>query len=335
VATLDIILSLYNSAYTVFFAITNLTIFLLLVRQTVNFMFAHEGKRNGSYALITGCDTGFGNATAYELNKRDIHVFAGCLTQESVQKFNDDDNFQGSAFLINVMKKEDIEAAKCMIEDVVKDKGLWCLFNNAGIFEPAPIEWASEEDMRRTVDINLWGSVNVTKAMLPMIKKARGRIVNTTSIAGRVSSPYLAAYTMSKYAFEAFSDSLRYEMKPWNVSVHIIEPGCMITDLYKRVEKRWKGLWENQTQEVHEVYGEDFISRILNETDDVMAKVAGNPKHVVDAYLHAALSTRPQLRYLVGLDAKFMATFSLLPTYVADFVGPYLVKIPQPAGIIA
>jgi len=332
VAILDMIASLYNSTFTIIFAITNLTIFLLLVRKVVNFLLAREEKRNGSYALITGCDSGFGFATAYELNKRDIHVFAACLTRESVQKFNDDDNFKGTAFVMNVTKKEDIEAAKCMIEEVVKEEGLWCLFNNAGIGEPGPIEWLSEEDMLRTIDVNLWGAVNVTKAMLPMLKKARGRIVNTTSAAGRIVFPYLSPYHISKYAFEAFSDSLRYEMKPWGVSVHIIEPGFMKTDILLGLDKRWKGLWDNQTKEVREAYGEEFINRILKSIDKV-SKVAGNPKKVVNAYLHAALSTRPQLRYLVGLDAKIMATIALLPTYMADFLVNF--QEAKPVGRIA
>lgn len=327
----NFISSVYYSTFMILFTIINLLILLIVMQKALNFLFSREEIKNSSYALITGCDTGFGYATTYELNKRGIHVFAACLMQQSVDRFKDDNNFKGTAFLMNVTKKEDIETAKCMIEYEVKDKGLWCLFNNAGVFEPGPIEWMSEEDMRRSTDINLWGAVNVTKAMLPMVKKARGRIINTTSIAGRISTAYWSSYHISKYAFEAFSDSLRYEMKPWGVSVHIIEPGIMQTNIYSQAKKRWKDLWEKQTKEMQEEYGEDFVKDILSTKR--LQNMAGDPKQVVNVYVHAALSTRPQLRYLVGADAKFLAlTMGLLPTYMGDTIYKAVFKPICPHG---
>ena len=94
-----------------------------------------------------------------------------------------------------------------MIEEVIKDSGLWCLINNAGIGHGGLIEWTFAEDFSRVMDVNLWGHVNVTKAMLPFLKRARGRIINMTSLAGRSYSSGMSAYCMSKHAFEAFSDS--------------------------------------------------------------------------------------------------------------------------------
>ena len=94
-----------------------------------------------------------------------------------------------------------------------------------GLF--GPIEWLTDHHFRHTIDVNLMGHINVTKALLPLIKLAGGRVVNISSVLGRVSMPMMAAYHISKYGLEAFSDVLRLEMKPWGVGVHIIEPGLM------------------------------------------------------------------------------------------------------------
>ena len=94
-----------------------------------------------------------------------------------------------------------------------------------------------------------------------MLKIARGRIINTTSVAGRVSLPFMSPYCISKFGFEAFSDALRHEMKPWGVSVHIIEPGFMRTDIYKQVEKQWQVIWDRQPQRVRDAYGDSFIQQ--------------------------------------------------------------------------
>merc|ERR1719392_172013 len=107
----------------------------------------------------------------------------------------------------------------------------------------------------------------------------------------------------------------------------------MPTDLYSRVKNRWQTLWEKQTKETHEFYGEDFINRILGTSEEVLSKLSGNPKHVINAYLHAALSTRPQLRYLVGLDANILVLLlELMPTYIGDIFANVLLKDVLPAG---
>ena len=318
--------------FILFLICTNLFIFFYFLKRLLNVLFGDKEMTSGNI-LITGCDSGFGYATALELNKRNIYVFAGCLTAEGVQRFTDDDNFKGMAFIMNITKKEDINNARNIIEEKVKDKGLSCLLNNAGIYQPGPIEWMSEEDMKNTMDINLWGAVNVTKVMIPLVKKARGRIVNTTSIAGRISAANLGSYCMSKYALEAFSDSLRYEMKPWGISVHIIEPGFHGTDLYTGLQNRWKTLWDIQPDEIQQEYGENFYKDVLTASKAAMSKINSNPEDVINAYLHATLSARPRLRYVVGRDANTIGmALASLPTAMGDFIRYILFKRIIPAA---
>ena len=92
----------------------------------------------------------------------------------------DDDNFKGTAFVMNITNKQHIETTTRMIEEKVRDKGLHIMINNAGIGDLGPIEWMTEDDLRRISDINLWGHINTIKAMLPLVKRAHGRIVNVS-----------------------------------------------------------------------------------------------------------------------------------------------------------
>ena len=122
------------------------------------------------------------------------------------------------------------------------------------------IEWQSVEEMKKIVDINLWGMVSVTKAFLPLLKRTKGRVVNVASTSGRVSTPGLAAYCISKYGVEAFSDSLRNEMRHFGVTVHIIEPGGFKTNI-TNVEKNIQHLdrlWKDLDANTKECYGIEF-----------------------------------------------------------------------------
>jgi len=331
---LDTLCSWYDASFSVFFFVINFTLVLTIGCRIMETLLSRESSGHNKHALITGCDTGFGYSTTYELNARGVHVFAACLTADAVQKFNDDDNFKGTAFVMNITNQQDIDQAREMIAEVVGDKGLDILFNNAGVFSPGPIEWQTEDDFKMPMEVNVWGHVKVIKAMLPLVKKCRGRIINTCSIAGRISLGGISSYSMSKYAFEAFSDALRLEMKPWGVSVHIIEPGVMATSLYDQMKRRMLRLWEALPSETKEQFGKAFLDAGLAESETTVSKLAGNPKQVVTSYVHAALSTRPKLRYLIGLDAKFMAFMTMLPTPMGDALQKLIVKPIQPAKAV-
>ena len=139
--------------------------------------------------------------------------------------------------------------------------GLWAVVNNAGIGRPGMIEWETVEQMKRTVDINLWGMVSVTKAFLPLLKRTKGRVVNVASTWGRVAVPGVSAYSISKFGVQAFSDSMRNEVRHFGVTVHIIEPGMFntkIMDSTKNVQYLEK-LWGNLDAETKECYGVEFF----------------------------------------------------------------------------
>ena len=141
--------------------------------------------------------------------------------------------------------------------------GLWAVVNNAGVGFSGLIEWETVKQMKRSVDINLWGMVSVTKAFLPLLKQTKGRVVNVASAWGRVSIPGGTAYSIAKYGVQAFSDALRNEMKRFGVKVHIIEPGRFKTNI-TAAEKNIKyleTLWQNLDADTKESYGIEYYKK--------------------------------------------------------------------------
>ena len=139
---------------------------------------------------------------------------------------------------------------------------LWGIVNNAGTMNHFSwIELENLESMKRMSDVNLWGQVAVAKIFLPLLKRSKGRIVNVSSVSGRLCLPSVMSYSISKYGVEAFSDSLRLEMKNWGISVHIIEPGAFQTEIAKkdRIINNAAQRWGEQDQSIKEEYGEEFL----------------------------------------------------------------------------
>ena len=140
---------------------------------------------------------------------------------------------------------------------------MWAVVNNAGVGYPAPIEWQTLEEMKEVVNVNLWGAVAITKTFLPLLKRARGRIVNVASSAGRLANPGGSAYCISKFGMEAFSDALRNEVRHFGVTVHIIEPGVFKTNISdtERHVQHLDRLWEHLDAETKESYGTEFLEK--------------------------------------------------------------------------
>eukprot|EP00069_Balaena_mysticetus_P001827 bmy_03901T0 len=215
------------------------------------------------YVFITGCDSGFGNLLAMQLVDRGMRVLAACFTEEGAQKLQQDTSYQLQTTLLDVTKTESIKAAAQWVRDQVGEQGLWALVNNAGVGLPSgPNEWLTKEDFVKVINVNLVGLIEVTLHMLPMVKKARGRVVNMSSSGGRVAI-IGGGYCVSKFGVEAFSDSIRRELHYFGVKVSIIEPGNYRTSILgeknmEGIEKSMCKLWERLPQETRESYGEEY-----------------------------------------------------------------------------
>lgn len=150
--------------------------------------------------------------------------------------------------MVDVTKQDQIDAALVHIKKTLVDTNavLWGLVNNAGILPLGFVEACPMENYRKCMEINTFGAVATCKTFLPLIRESEGRIVNVCSVAGRIGVGTWSAYSMSKFALEAFTDCLRREMELWNVKVITIEPGYFKTDLTKpeRFRQLMKDNWD-------------------------------------------------------------------------------------------
>lgn len=283
--------------------------------------------------FITGCDSGFGYELAKKLDAERLRVFAACLTSEGEAKLKNECSPELITLKLDVTKPRDIQYALQAVKSHLPSQGLWAIVNNAGIGYPGPIEWQPVEEMKKTLEVNLWGMVNITKAFLPLLKRTKGRVVNVASSLGRLSAPFAAAYCISKFGVEAFSDALRNEMKHFGVTVHIIEPGIFktaITDAEKNI-KYLQRLWENLDGDTKECYGGEFYEQAKAKLRDIRHIFSLNIFKVVDAMDHAVTSTHPKLRYVLGLDHQLIwRTLSFLPSEIQDFF--FGLMLPKPKG---
>ncbi|NP_081577.1 short-chain dehydrogenase/reductase family 9C member 7 [Mus musculus] len=287
------------------------------------------------YVFITGCDSGFGNLLAKQLVDRGMKVLAACLTEEGAQKLLQDTSHQLQTFLLDVTKSENVKEAAQWVRDQVGEQGLWALVNNAGVGLPSgPNEWLTIKDFVKVININLVGLIDVTLNMLPMIKKARGRVVNMSSSGGRVAI-FGGGYCVSKFGVEAFSDSIRRELHFFGVKVSIIEPGNYKTSILgqEALESRMKKLWDRLPQETRDSYGEEYFQTYTKKLVNLMRSAEPRISDVTNSMEHAIVSRSPRIRYNPGLDVKFLyLTLAKLPTPVTDFIlSRYL---PRPADSV-
>lgn len=184
--------------------------------------------------LITGSSTGIGQACALEFHRRGFQVFAGVRREQDGQRLWEQTSDRLVPVLIDVTDAESIANTAAMIREATGEKGLVGLVNNAGITVAFPLEFIPLEELRRQLEVNVVGHVAVTQAMLPMLRTARGRIVNVSSISGRIAAPYVGPYAASKHALEAISDSLRIELRNFGIHVALIEPGDVDTPIWQK-----------------------------------------------------------------------------------------------------
>ncbi|XP_038607687.1 dehydrogenase/reductase SDR family member 9 [Tachyglossus aculeatus] len=275
------------------------------------------------YVFITGCDTGFGNLAAKTFDKKGFRVLAACLTETGSAVLKEETSERLQTVLLDVTDSDSVKKTAQWVRAEVGEKGLWGLINNAGILGVlAPTDWLTLEHFREPVEVNLFGLIDVTLNMLPLVKKARGRVVNISSVGGRLAFAG-GGYAPSKYAVEGFTDSLRRDMKAFGVKVSCIEPGLFKTGLSDPVKDTEKKLaiWNQLSPDVKQQYGEGYIEKSLAKRGPNKPFQNMDLSLVVQCMEHALTSLFPQSRYIVGLDAKaFWIPLSHMPTVLQDFL---------------
>ncbi|XP_077204057.1 D-beta-hydroxybutyrate dehydrogenase, mitochondrial isoform X2 [Paroedura picta] len=257
--------------------------------------------------LITGCDSGFGFALAKYLHEKGFIIYAGCLLKDQGRGGSKDlDNMKSDrmrAVQLNVCDSEDVARAVDYVTSTLKDpqKGVWGLVNNAGISTFGEVEFTSMDTYKEVAEVNLWGTIRTTKAFLPLIRRAKGRVVNISSMMGRMANPARSPYCITKFGVEAFSDCLRYEMRPHDVKVCIVEPGNFIagTSLYspERIQAIADKMWDELPEIVRRDYGRKYFDEQIAKMESYCNSGSSDTSPVIESIAHALMSISPYTRY--------------------------------------
>ncbi len=256
-------------------------------------------------AVVTGASTGIGRVTARYLADKGFEVFAG------VRKKADADSIRAEAkeagvslkpLTIDVTKPRSISNAKATVQRAAGARGVAGLVNNAGVGVGGPIEFLPLDALREQLEVNLVGQVGVIQAFLPLIRKGQGRIVNITSIGGRMAHPFMSPYHASKFGLEAMTESLRMELQPWGIWVAAIEPGNIDTRIWEKADAEVKARRAALPKQGEKLYapGLDAMDTVIADSDGI----GSPPKRVAKKVMHALTARRPRAQYVVGADAK-------------------------------
>lgn len=272
------------------------------------------GEYPSGSVLITGASSGIGKACALYLADLGFTIFAGVRREEDAAALKQEVHSSLTPIFLDVTNTSMIEAARDKINGEIGNAGLVGLVNNAGIPLGGPLEFVPLSDIRYEMEVNLLGAVAVTQAFLPLIRQGKGRIVNISSLSGFIALPFLGPYAMTKFGMRAFTDSLRRELRPWNIAVSVLEVGDVDTRLWDKslavIEKTAKEMPKRGM----ELYGPVVGIKERFQPHGIP------PLEVAKEVEHALFSKRPKARYVVGEDAKLLYLMRHLPTPILDWV---------------
>lgn len=267
--------------------------------------------------VITGTSTGIGAACALHLDKLGFCVFAGVRKDADGDALKQKSSGRLTPVCIDVTDAATIASAAKTVTAAVGEAGLTGLVNNAGIAVAGPLEFLPIDDVRQQLEVNVTGQLAVTQAFLPLLRLARGRIVNIGSANGRVAIPFVGLYSASKFAMEGLTDAMRMELKPWGIEVSIIEAGGIDTPIWQKSTAAADEMIRNLPERAHELYGAAIPA--FRKAAAREAQKAISPDIVAQAVTHALVSKKPGTRYSVGRNASLQVIIArLLPDRFRD-----------------
>lgn len=261
--------------------------------------------------FITGCSTGIGRETARLFRDRGIKVAA---TARKPETLSGEEDANLAAIACDVTSTESVSDAVAEAEERLGP--IEVVVNNAGYGQPGPVEEVTEEEMERQFETNVFGVHRVIRATAPRLRSAgKGRIINVSSVAGRISSPFLGVYSASKFAVEALSDSLRVELRPFGIKVVVIEPGPIKTEFERTARDSSDRFLSDKSESAYAPY----LGSTERGTDALNSFTLG-PDAVAKVIHRAAVTKSPRSRYTVTLPAMAGAIAArLVPDAVMDF----------------
>jgi len=267
--------------------------------------------------LISGASSGIGRAAAIHLARLGHNVWAGVRSAEataSLEKLN----VRGlNPIQLDVVDASSVEAC---VHELKKRAGvLHALVNNAGLAVGGPVEAVSLADWRRQMDVNFFGLVHLTQQCLPLLRESKGRIVNVSSVSGKIGFPLMAPYCASKFAVEGFSDSLRRELRRHGVQVSLIEPAAIATPIWEKAQREGEQRIAEFSSDMESIYSHELAQ--MRQALPQIQQSAAPVEWVTRAIVQALTSARPRTRYPVGRHAGLlMALVRWLPDRWQDYL---------------
>jgi NAD(P)-dependent dehydrogenase (short-subunit alcohol dehydrogenase family) len=266
--------------------------------------------------VVTGASRGLGRTMALDLARRGFTVFAGVRREEDGDALLADGGHNLHPMSLDVTSAESIQAAVALVSGERGKEGIHGLINNAALFQLGPLEQTSLSAVEDLFRVNVLGVVAMTQAFLPSLRRTRGRVVNISSVNGRLSFPFTAFYSASKFAVEALSDALRVELSPWGIEVSVVQPGATRTDIRAQGLVGWERSRQGLSRDEQKLYAQPFGSfqSLLPQLDGG----AADHHHVTEAVYRALTDEPPATRYPAGPDAEQFIAMAAVPDRERD-----------------
>ena len=270
---------------------------------------------NNKTILITGSSSGIGKACALHLDILGFKVYAGVRKQADGDSLKEAASDKLTPIILDVTDAESIKATANIIEKD-NDGELYGLVNNAGIGISGVVEVTPVEEIRKLMEVNVIGLFAVTQAMIPFLRKGKGRIINIGSSSSFIALPGGSAYSASKFSVRAITDSLRIELKHLGISVVMVAPGAIESEIWEKRKEYKAELRKRVKPEIAEHYKAlaKFGDKIEQEIKKIPASEAA--KVVADALTSAKL----KYYYYVGSDARGASLIAKFPKKLTDWM---------------
>ncbi len=286
--------------------------------------------RHRGVVLVTGASSGIGQACALRLDKAGYHVFASALSFEEGAETKSQASSRLEIVVLDITNADSIARALSTITHAVGEAGLCALVNNAGVLYCAPLELGSMAAVRQVFEVNVFGQIALTQAFLPLLRRGRdsqaaqhrkearsSRIVNIGSLAGRSALPFTNPYSASKFAFRAFNDTWRLELKSQGIAVVLIEPAMVTTPIWQKNSDDADASGREWTPEIERRYPY-FVSH-ARQVAQIARKKGVLPAEIADLVLRTLQVARPKARYAIGNQTRLVLGIEKLPTRLRDW----------------
>ena len=273
-------------------------------------------KLDGQVVIVTGASAGIGEAASRRLAAEGAIVVMAARRRERIEALKQELESAGGRALAWVADVTSESDRQQLIQQTMRAFGrIDGLVNNAGYGQRGPIELVPVEAIRENFETNLFSLIALTQLVIPIMREQRsGRIVNISSVAGRIARPLSSVYDATKHALEAISDGLRGELAPFGIKVVIIEPGFITTEFLGVATENARPIIENAGP-----YTESFEK--LSGAIQRLRKLAGKPEDIADVIFKALAASNPKTRYAAPGHARFaLAVKRLLPSRLFDYV---------------